>query len=90
MSNSGKAVPLVGGWVRGGGERYRFMPDGRRIVFMRGDSVEKQDFYLLDLTTGEERALSNLKPGFAMRSFDVSPDGKVFCSTGCVRTPMSC
>ena len=43
---------------------------------MRGDSVEKQDFYLLDLTTGEERALSNLKPGFAMRSFDVSPDGK--------------
>jgi Tol biopolymer transport system component len=44
-------------------------------VFTRGDSLQ-QDFYLLDLATGEERALSNLKAGFVMRSFDVSPDGK--------------
>ena len=34
------------------------------------------DFYLLDLQTGRERQLSNLKPGFSMESFDVSRDGK--------------
>jgi Tol biopolymer transport system component len=76
VTDSGKPVPMPNRSVRALGERYRFMPDGKRLVFTHGDFTEKQDFFLLDLATGEERALSSLKPGFVMRSFDVSPDGK--------------
>ncbi len=77
VSPEGKPVPvpLQDRWVRSGGERYRFMPDGRALVFMRGE-WNKQDFYLLDLATGRERQLSNMNPGFLMWSFDTSPDGK--------------
>ena len=35
-----------------------------------------QQFWLLDLETGRSRKLTNLRTGFAMRGFDVSPDGK--------------
>jgi len=52
------------------------MPDSRGLVFVRGDSARGLDFYLLDLATGRERRLSNLKPGFSMQGFDVSRDGK--------------
>jgi Tol biopolymer transport system component len=76
VSDSGKPVAMPNRSVRALGERYRFMPDGKRLVFTHGDFFEKQDFYLLDMATGKERALSDLKPGFAMGSFDVSPDGK--------------
>ena len=36
----------------------------------------RQNFWLLDLATGRRRQLTDLKPGFDMKSFDVSPDGK--------------
>jgi hypothetical protein len=29
-----------------------------------------------DLTTGEKRQLTKLKPGYSVRGFDISPDGK--------------
>ena len=51
------------------------MPDSMGLVFVRGDSAKALDFYLLDLATGRERRLSNLKPGFSMQGFDLSPDG---------------
>ncbi|MET0619077.1 MAG: DNA-binding protein, partial [Thermoanaerobaculia bacterium] len=57
------------------GDRYRFLPDGRSIVIMQG-VMWKQNFELLDLTTGARRRLTNLGPEYNMRSFDVSPDGK--------------
>jgi Tol biopolymer transport system component len=31
---------------------------------------------LVDLETGKERQLTNLKPGYEPKSFDVSPDGR--------------
>jgi Tol biopolymer transport system component len=31
---------------------------------------------LVDLETGKERQLTNLKPGYELKSFDVSPDGR--------------
>jgi dipeptidyl aminopeptidase/acylaminoacyl peptidase len=52
------------------------MPDSMGLVFVRGDSARGLDYYLLDIATGRERRLSNLKPGFSMDSFDVSRDGK--------------
>ena len=35
-----------------------------------------QNFSLLDLTTGQQRPLTNLSQQVLMKSFDVSPDGK--------------
>jgi len=62
-------------WVLPMDERYRFTPDGKGLVIMRGDWRMHQ-FFLLDLDTFSERPLSNLKAGALMRSFDISPDGK--------------
>jgi len=61
--------------VRAGGNRYRFLPDGKALALIQGYN-RHQDFWLLDLATGKLRQLSNLRPGFDIRSFDVSLDGK--------------
>jgi Tol biopolymer transport system component len=74
VSSDGQPVALPPLAVRIAGERYRFTPDGKGLVFMRGDWKDQQ-FHVIDLETGQERRLSNLKSGFTMRSFDVSPDG---------------
>jgi serine/threonine protein kinase len=59
------------------GERLRFMPDGRGLVFMRGtEATPWQDFWLLDLTTMGTRRLTRLTDRAAMRTFDITPDGK--------------
>ena len=57
------------------GERFRFMPDGARLVYMVGP-YEAQDFWLLDLKTLKSRPLTRLENRAAMRTFDVTPDGK--------------
>jgi len=69
-------LPDISVWRAG--NRYRFLPNGKALVVMReqGDGMRQQDFWLLDLTTGRLRRLTNMRPGFAMKSFDVSPDGK--------------
>ena len=74
VTPAGSPVPFPPLSVRSW-EGYRFMPDGMGVVFLQGDSAKGLDFYLLDLATGRERRLSNLKPGFSMSSFDVSRDG---------------
>jgi serine/threonine protein kinase/Tol biopolymer transport system component len=61
--------------VRLGGNRYRFLPGGDALVLMLG-GLREHDFWLLDLATGRHRRLTNLRPGYEMKSFDVSPDGK--------------
>jgi Tol biopolymer transport system component len=62
-------------WILPMHERYRFLPDAKGLVIMRGEWRTHQ-FFLLDLETFRERPLSNLATGFSMRSFDISPDGK--------------
>ena len=68
-------IPLPEVTVRAGGNRYRFLPDGKALALMRAD-LRKQDFWLLNLATGTLRQLTNLRAGFDVRSFDVSPDAK--------------
>jgi serine/threonine protein kinase/Tol biopolymer transport system component len=59
------------------GERLRFTPDGRGLVYMQGsEATPWQDFWLLNLTTMKTRRLTELKDRATMRTFDVTPDGK--------------
>jgi serine/threonine protein kinase len=57
------------------GERYRFLPDGKSVVIMQG-RMRLANFWLLDLSSGRRRQLTNLKPEYDIKSFDISPDGK--------------
>jgi Tol biopolymer transport system component len=61
--------------VQRDGERSRFLPDGAGLVYMLGDTLADQDFWLLDLATMRSRRLTHLSGSAVMRTFDVTPDG---------------
>jgi len=71
----GTSVDLPHLEVRNGGERYRFLPDGKSLTYMQGD-IGLQDFWSLDLATQKIRRLTQLNSRATMRTFDISPDGK--------------
>jgi Tol biopolymer transport system component len=75
ITPEGQPFPLPETRVANAGNRYRFLPDGKGLVLARGWRSDV-DFWLLDLATGGLRRLTNLRPGFEVKSFDVSPDGK--------------
>jgi Tol biopolymer transport system component/tRNA A-37 threonylcarbamoyl transferase component Bud32 len=59
------------------GERLRFMPDGRSLIFMSAlEATPWQDFWLLDLATMHVRRLTRLTERATMRTFDITQDGK--------------
>jgi serine/threonine protein kinase len=58
-----------------GGDRYRFLPNGKAIVLLLGD-VRRQDFWLLDLATNQLRRITQMQQGYSTTGFDVSPDSK--------------
>jgi hypothetical protein len=58
------------------GERVRFLPDGTGLVYMVGDTMAEQDFWLLDLGTMHSRRLSQSNNSAVMRTFDIAPDSK--------------
>jgi Tol biopolymer transport system component len=62
-------------FTRAGGDRYRFLPDGKGIVLLLGQ-FRRQNFWLLDLKSQQLRQLTNLRSGFSTRGFDITPDGK--------------
>jgi Tol biopolymer transport system component len=55
--------------------RFRFTPDGRGLVYMKGLRMS-QDFFLLDLSTMKSRQLTELAMDAEMRTFDISPHGR--------------
>jgi len=57
------------------GERARFLPDGTGLVYMLGNTMAEQDFWLLDLGTMRSRRLTRLSSSAVMRTFDIAPDG---------------
>jgi Tol biopolymer transport system component len=61
--------------LRRGGSRARFLPDGSGLIYMQGVNTS-QDFWLLDWSTRKSRQLTRLENKGAMRSFDITPDGK--------------
>src|SRR4029077_10821244 len=72
----GASVELPPIQIRGGdGERARFLPHGTILVYMQGQ-LASQDFWLLDLVTKKMQPLTHLSNNAAMRTFDITPDGK--------------
>jgi Tol biopolymer transport system component len=61
--------------VRVDGERVRFSPDGKQLIYMQG-GLPSQDFWTLDLATKKSRRLTHLTNSATMRTFDITPDGK--------------
>jgi Tol biopolymer transport system component len=70
----GTRVDLPSINIRRDGERARFMPNGKALVYMQG-LLRAQDFWLLNLETMETRPLTRLRQRDSMRTFDVTPDG---------------
>ena len=75
VRTDGTPVELPAITLRRDGERARFLPDGSGLVYMQNVTPE-QDFWLLDLATMKSRPLSHLNNSAAMRTFDITPDGK--------------
>ena len=69
----GTPVDLPAVRVRAGG--YRFLPDGKGLVFRPTDAAP--DFWLLDLATKTTRQITHLSDrGGRIQTFDITPDGK--------------
>ncbi len=67
--------PLPALTLTRGARHLTFLPGGRSLVFLRGE-IQQKDLWLVNLDTGAERQLTSLPPGFDVRDFDLSPDGK--------------
>jgi Tol biopolymer transport system component len=57
------------------GQRVRFLPDGRGLVYMLGSTLAEQDFWLLDFRTMRSRRLTRLSNPALIGAFDITPDG---------------
>jgi len=67
--------PLPALTLTRGPRRLIFLSGAQKVVFLRGD-MQHKNLWLVDLVTGAERQLTNLAPGFEVRDFDISPDGR--------------
>jgi Tol biopolymer transport system component/predicted Ser/Thr protein kinase len=70
----GSPVELPEIRVSRSGERTRFSPDGKSLIYMQGSQA--QDFWILDLATRKSRQLTHLNSTARMRTFDITADGK--------------
>ena len=71
----GTSVELPHISLRRLGEHVRFLPDGKSLIYMQG-LLASQDFWLLDLASMKSRPLTKLQNRAAMRTFDITSDGK--------------
>jgi Tol biopolymer transport system component/DNA-binding winged helix-turn-helix (wHTH) protein len=58
-----------------GARDYRFLPDGKTLLVLKGQ-LRSKNFWLVDLETGAERQLTQFGPEFAIGAFDLSGDGQ--------------
>jgi Tol biopolymer transport system component len=68
----GTAIDLPQVQMRPGG--YRFLPSGTGLVYL--PRIQGMDFWLLDFATRKTRPLARLANQGALRTFDITPDGK--------------
>lgn len=70
----GRPHPLPGLILTRGARRVAFLNDRPMLVFLRGE-LEHKDLWVIDLHSGERRALKKLPANFVIADFDVSADG---------------
>ena len=58
-----------------GGRHLAFLPQRNALLVLRGE-IRHKDLWLVDLVGGGERQVTDVGPGFELRDFDVSPDGR--------------
>jgi Tol biopolymer transport system component len=75
ITAEGRPVPLPQFKTNFGGTRYGFLPGGKSLVLML-EGERSFDFWIIDLSTGGRRRLTDLRAGYDMNNFDVSADGK--------------
>ena len=75
VTADGRPYPLPNLTLTRGARRLCFLPGRRALVVLQGE-IEHKNFWLIDLETGTERQLTNFGRDFAVRDFDVSPDGR--------------
>jgi len=69
------AHPLPAMTLTRGTRHLALLSGGRALVLLRGE-IQHKNLWLIDLVTGAERQLTNFAPGFDIRDFDISPDGR--------------
>jgi Tol biopolymer transport system component len=72
---TGGEYPLPKLTLTRGARHVRFVPGQHSLVVMRGD-IQRKNLWLVDLESGAERQLTDLGSDFALRDFDISPDGR--------------
>ncbi|MEO7145864.1 MAG: DNA-binding protein [Bryobacteraceae bacterium] len=75
VTTAGAAHPLPALTLTRGARHLTVLPGGRALVFLRGE-IQHKDLWRIDVETGAERQLTKLGPGFEIRDFDISPDGR--------------
>ncbi len=82
-------LPPIGVGASGAINRahHRFTPDGKGLIYLR-DLDPGEDFWRLDLMTGQTKLLARLGHGTST-SFDITPDGNKSSSIAFGKTPMS-
>jgi Tol biopolymer transport system component len=55
---------------------YHFVQGGEALIVLKGGSSRQKNFYWLDLETGSERVLTDLKSDSVIQHFDITPDGQ--------------
>lgn len=75
VTPDGTPVDLPAIRLRAIGLRYRFLPNGKGLVYMQGQ-LPWQNFSLFDLASKKDRLLTRLTDKGDMRTFDITPDGK--------------
>ncbi len=58
-----------------GARHVTFLRGEEALVLLRGD-IQHKNLWVVDLTTGDERQLTNFAADFDIRDFDISPDGR--------------
>jgi Tol biopolymer transport system component len=74
-SADGGAYHLPALTLTRGARHLAFLPRGRALAVLRGE-IRHKDLWLVDLETGAEHQVTEVAPGFEVRDFDVSPDGR--------------
>jgi Tol biopolymer transport system component len=67
--------PLPALTLTRGGRHLALLSGGRELVVLRGE-IQHKNLWLIDLSTGGERQLTNLPPDFDVRDFDIAPNGR--------------